>query len=288
MAIGKIIVGWNGSDRSRDALRFASVLADAAGARLAVVHAGPREAAARLLAEAEAALPYGRRADLRCVTGVAPVQALHELAEAESADLIVLGATTRRTLGRHSVGGAAERLLHAAPCAVAVAPAGFADELEPRLRVVGVAYDGSRESVEALAVAEELALNARASLRLIGVVERRVAPVVGMAEMYAQADSPGDLRDAIRSELEGAAGALPEELRAQVVVAEGDPATQLIDEAETLSLLVMGSRGYGPIRRGLLGSVSAPVLRTAPCPVLVVPRGSTQSSCAAEPEYVVA
>jgi hypothetical protein len=35
---------------------------------------------------------------------------------------------------------------------------------------------------------------------------------------------------------------------------------------------VTGSRGYGPARRLLLGSVSGHVVREARCPVLVVPR----------------
>jgi hypothetical protein len=37
-------------------------------------------------------------------------------------------------------------------------------------------------------------------------------------------------------------------------------------------LLVLGSRGYGPVRRVLLGSVSGELVRGAACPVLVVPR----------------
>jgi len=36
--------------------------------------------------------------------------------------------------------------------------------------------------------------------------------------------------------------------------------------------LVVGSRNHGPVRRALLGSVAAEVMRSATCPVLVVPR----------------
>ena len=37
--------------------------------------------------------------------------------------------------------------------------------------------------------------------------------------------------------------------------------------------MVVGSRGYGPMRHALLGSVSAKLMRTCPAPLLVVPRG---------------
>ena len=44
---------------------------------------------------------------------------------------------------------------------------------------------------------------------------------------------------------------------------------------------LLGSRGYGPVRRTLLGSTSDRVIHTAVCPVVVVPRGA-QSEKAAE------
>jgi nucleotide-binding universal stress UspA family protein len=43
------------------------------------------------------------------------------------------------------------------------------------------------------------------------------------------------------------------------------------------SVIVMGSRGRGRIRRALLGSVSDFVVRNAPCPVLVTRDGSAPS-----------
>ena len=38
-------------------------------------------------------------------------------------------------------------------------------------------------------------------------------------------------------------------------------------------LLVIGSRGYGPVRRVLLGGVSSRVVRHSKVPVVVTPRG---------------
>ena len=54
----------------------------------------------------------------------------------------------------------------------------------------------------------------------------------------------------------------------------GDPARELADAAQDLDLLVTGSRGYGPLRRLMLGSTSTKLVHEAPCPVLVLTRGA--------------
>jgi nucleotide-binding universal stress UspA family protein len=54
------------------------------------------------------------------------------------------------------------------------------------------------------------------------------------------------------------------------VLAEGDARDVLVKAAEHASLLVVGSRGAGPVREVLLGSVSSYCVHHAPCPVVVV------------------
>lgn len=53
--------------------------------------------------------------------------------------------------------------------------------------------------------------------------------------------------------------------------------TRAFGEAAGADLLVAGSRGYGPVLRVLLGSVSTHLAHHAPCPVLVVPRPGADS-----------
>ena len=62
----------------------------------------------------------------------------------------------------------------------------------------------------------------------------------------------------------------------------GDPAHELTHAAHDLDLLVTGSRGYGPVRRLMLGSTSTKLVHEAPCPVLVLTRGAQDGNEAVE------
>ena len=62
---------------------------------------------------------------------------------------------------------------------------------------------------------------------------------------------------------------------------------ELVGLSEQVDLLVLGSRGYGPVRRALLGGSADRIVHAAACPVLVVPRGAhedhaTERAAAAE------
>ena len=54
------------------------------------------------------------------------------------------------------------------------------------------------------------------------------------------------------------------------VVAEGDPTEALITASEDADLLVLGSRGRGPFKGLLLGSVSQGCAASTKCPVVIV------------------
>jgi nucleotide-binding universal stress UspA family protein len=60
--------------------------------------------------------------------------------------------------------------------------------------------------------------------------------------------------------------------QATATLREGDAATALAKESERLGLVVVGSRGYGPLGSVLLGGVSNRLLSRSACPVMVVPR----------------
>jgi nucleotide-binding universal stress UspA family protein len=62
---------------------------------------------------------------------------------------------------------------------------------------------------------------------------------------------------------------------AETMVVEGSPGRRLCELAEELaaSVVVLGTRGRGGLRRAVLGSVSDHVVRNAPCPVLTTGSG---------------
>jgi len=241
-----ILVGYDGSGGGTDALALARGFAAIEGAELVLLAAleldplaTPADAYERAMAEARERLTASARAllgdgafRLRTIGGVSAPRALHEVAEDEDADIVVIGSTERGGLGRVLPGSVGERLLHGAPCAVLVAPSGFARRERLEIDRIGVGYDGRNEAGHARRLAASLAEDLGAALETITVTE------------------DGETKPA-------------------------DPdqaATELVERSRELDLLVVGSRGYGPVRHALLGSVTSKLLQAAACPVLVVPR----------------
>jgi nucleotide-binding universal stress UspA family protein len=199
-----------------------------------------------------------------------PADALQALAERGDADLVVLGSTHHAAIGSVAPGSVAEHLLHGARCRLVIAPKGYAEEdhSQDRLRVVAVGYDGMAESQAALDEAAALARKFGGSMKVIGVMTP--VPAIGAA---AAAQAGPEAGPDFQTRVHNAVAELPAELRALPVIERGDPVKKLLEVTEVgVDLLVLGSRGFGPVMRLLIGSVSSRVIRGAACPVMVVPR----------------
>lgn len=277
-----VVVGYDGRPDGRDALALGASLARALGepllvasvylpgeAILGVTVAELRQEAERTAAEGVVGLPEDLHADPVAVPGNSAAHGLYELLEAEEPTAVVIGSSHRGAVGRVLAGNVALRLLTASGCPVAVAPRGLADT-DAALRTIGVGFDDSAESWNALQRAAAIGVAAGATLRLIHAFQPVAAPppVAMESELLTRG-----LRAEHERALGRAAASVSKELHAETRLALGDPVRMLDHEAHAgLDLLVLGSRGYGPVRRVLLGSVSSELVRSAPCPVLVVPR----------------
>ena len=80
------------------------------------------------------------------------------------------------------------------------------------------------------------------------------------------------LQERASDELDAAVAKLEGEVRAEPFFAVGNAAHILAEASEQLDLLVVGSRGYGPLHAVVVGGVAGRVVREAACPVIVLPR----------------
>jgi nucleotide-binding universal stress UspA family protein len=277
----RLLVGFDGSDEGRDALELARVLALESAANIMVVtvlFGGPLPVDLAGLAdeEAEEAEPIfdearaklaGIPVETRAFGGASPGAILTVLAEEGGFDAIVIGSPHRGAIGRVLIGSVARNLLSGAPCDVLVAPKGYAAEDHAAFRSIAVAYDGAPEAKAALKRAEELAGLSNATIEVLTAVSAPVVVAVPGAGYAPQSPPEPDkvLKEAVDS-IDPGLGARARRL-------DGPPAREIPEACrEGVDLLVTGSRGYGPVTRVLLGSVSRQILNDAPCPVLVVPR----------------
>jgi len=219
----------------------------------------------------------GVAVEYRTVPGQSAPSVLHRAAEQEDAQLLVVGSTSRGAAGRVFPGSTAERLMHGAPCPIAVVPHGWSDA--GPLRTIGVAYVETEEGRAALQGAHGLARRAGATLRVITVVKLG-AGARAETETYRAGqrgvsfeDVEGEHRVRTETEVRAAVSGLDGDVPVEVDAFLEDPAEVLIRVSEHLDLLVCGSRGYGPLRAVLLGGVTRRVTTAASCPVVVLPRG---------------
>jgi nucleotide-binding universal stress UspA family protein len=285
---GAIIVGVEGSERSADALALADSLAGFLEAPLVLVHNHPREAAPQFLeprpdeqlmrslsdstsAQVEVLVRHDHELGILVTHAVSPAVGLLEMAERENAQLIVVGPSHRSGLGRVRPGSVGELLLSGAPVPVAIAPRGHADS-EPSLGLVASAFDGSPESRLALDWAARLAGKNHSQLRVISVHTPMAFGGISAGGGFAAESVDRVLRRDLKREQHAAIAAYDGPV--ECLMREGDPARMLIEASLEANLLVMGSRGYRPLRAALLGGVSHSVVHHAACPVVIHPRSA--------------
>ena len=283
----RILIGFDGSDAAHDAIALGRQVALMTDAAVRVVNVYPYQpvgraanpALARVLHdEADRVMTDAREAfadrpgtRFLLVPSTSPPRALQHIAEKWPADLVVIGSSHHARVGQVVVGRAGEHALHGAPCPVLIAPAGFRNIAAPPRRI-GAGFHGSEDSSAALAEAAALAREAGAELVVLDVVDvgSGYSPVewslIGFPE-YRE-----ELRRVAQEDVEDALAELG--IGATVEVEVGDAEEALLRHSRDLDLLVIGSRGYGPLRRVLLGSVSSRLTRGAHCPLLILPRAA--------------
>jgi nucleotide-binding universal stress UspA family protein len=266
-----VLVGVDGGPNGRDAIALARNLTDPAGKlTLAHVRLGPGfeaeepEASKRLLERERAGGEIA--AELVILSSESPGRGLHQQAEKQDADLLVVGSCRHGAFGRAMLGDDTRGALNGASCAVAIASRGYAEQggraVKP-IADVGVGYNESPESKHALAIARILAKPSGAAVHVLEVVS---IPAYGYAGM-----TPG-LGESIEVMLSEANQRLNELSGVDAHAIYGLTGEELGAFSQGMDILVVGSRGYGPVKRLVLGSTSDYLQRHARSSLLVLPR----------------
>lgn len=283
-----IVVGYAGDQAGRDGVKLAAGLAAVLGSRVTIVFPYHPLLASVPGDQAEQHVRGEVQALVAGIENLAaptyhwtpspwPIHALHELASYEKADLIVFGAA-REGLADHLHISLMERMVHGAPCAVAVAPDGYARGETSEFHRFGVGFSDSEEGRTVLHLAQALAELVGGELEVIagsGLSPALASYAFSSPSLPAVEDK---MYAETKANLERAAAELGGGVPAHLVTIRGDPSGVLVERSNDLDILMLGSRAYGPLRHVLLGSVSAGVMREAHCPVLVVPRGTSPHS----------
>jgi nucleotide-binding universal stress UspA family protein len=271
-----LICGIDGSEPARRAAATALRLADRLGDRLVLVHVIPARPPMSLAAVPVGPHPVGI-ADMHELNrieaeaafesvepDVAPASAdrviehgdaatrLSAVAAEKDARLIIVGTRGRGNASAALLGSVSAELAGRASCPVLVVPDA---ELEAGRRggiVCGV--DGSKAAAAVVVTAAGLAHALDVPLTLVS------------------ADAPHADGDWSQEALTAASAYAREAPHLERVTAVGDAAHELARVAfeHDAALLVVGSRGRGPVRSAMVGSVSARLTRLAPCAVVFV------------------
>ena len=285
-----IIVGYDGSQASATAARWAATEADRRHTSLTIVGCylvppvvdfgltGPA-----VIAEDSEAMRAATHTsvdtivtELRAAHAALTITGMavngsprHELPRhARHAGLLVVGTTGAGQAASWLLGSVAHVLARTSPCPIALVPAVAASQsragsTSPRI-VVGI--DDSQGSNAALEWAIDEADLHRAELTVVHA----------WSYPYGLDSPAATVRDVMRVD---AACALDRAVdransrggaRVDSRLIEGNAAESILEAAEGADLIVVGSRGRGGLRSLLLGSVSSAVIHHTHCPTVVV------------------
>jgi nucleotide-binding universal stress UspA family protein len=196
-------------------------------------------------------------------------------------DLVVVGAHDRYTRGKSGLGPVASHVVVSAPNAVLVGRELVSDRswrilaavdgslaAERSLHLLATCFEARSAEITLMIVSETPWINLGLEREWFDDSQELIDRTGNETEIALEEELNYEARDVIeesRSLLESHG------LSANTVITEGDPALEIISEAERgdYDLIVMGATGVSDLKHSILGSVSTRVAQDAPCSVFV-------------------
>lgn len=192
-----------------------------------------------------------------------PFEAIADMAEAEDADLIILGGAPRTALERSILGATSARIIGYARRPVLVIPEGAQVDFG---RIV-LGTDGSRCGESARNLGLRLAKAYGAELRAVAVIDAPAEYRIYEKAMQIFSERARNALALVKMQGEELG------LNVSTEVIQGDTADAIVEKAEAIGagLIVLGTHGRTGLKRLMLGSVAAGVIRQSRAATLVVP-----------------
>ena len=228
------------------------------------------------IAEAREFLDDSVRAEYTTSSASSASEGLIATATEAGAALIALGSARHGPMGRITVGGIANEMLHISPVPVALAPRGYRPSSGARLRRVTCAFSGSTQSRSAFDAAVQLSRRHAVPLRLTTIVIRDRQMYPSQVGYDAERLVVEQWRAQASEAQEKALATLPNDVSVETGIVDGQNWEDALDSLpwEDGEMLVVGSSRLGPVARVFLGSSATKIIRSSPVPVLVVPRSA--------------
>ena len=290
-----VVVGYIPHRGGRGALDLGLQLAHARGEAMAVVTVVPRQWTTPSLAKVDAeyveyARQVGEQAEAqardylsetsvdvatsyRAVTGrsvsSALVDAVHEL----DGSTLVVGSSADGPENRIVTGSTADKLLHSAPVALAIAPRGYRSVAAHGISRLTCAFSDSASSARMVGLAVDLAKQLGTTVRVASFGVRNSTmypPEIGLTAEDSVLDSWAGQAAAAQQRLvtDGVIGA---DVPRVIGTGSGWDESVASLDWQPGELLALGSSAMGPLARVFLGSRAAKLVRASPVPVLVLP-----------------
>ena len=303
-----VLVPLDGSHIAEAALPYAEAIADAMGASIVLLSVADTEPFRMVMFRDDAtereALENGLRAPLsRYLESTAqtlrdrgisvstsvkmgdPAGTILASADESDAALIVMATHGRGGAARWLLGSVADKVMRLGvrPTLLVRAPESDAKPGTVKLRQLMLPLDGSPLSESVFSLARDLAVAARASITLVQVVPWLSA----VMEPYDPSTYTPNLDEtdaavvaAAEDYLAGLAERLPASVQSYVYVLRGPTslALQEFAQSEGIDLVVMATRGWGGVRRAVVGSKAERLVRSGVPSLLVHPPRQAQAS----------
>lgn len=192
-----------------------------------------------------------------------PEEEIPKAALTLGADLLAMTTHGRRGLSHLLMGSVAEIVVRNSPVPVLMTRPGLQAPRRPIERIL-VPFDGTAASSEVFDTVQTLAAGRQVEILLLQVITPLVADSATLAFMPTPEDPALTLEDHVLQLRKGGLQVTP-------VVAHGDPATQILEQAGKLQvdLIAMSTSGRKGLSRLLLGSVAEQVVRKMDRPVVL-------------------